>query len=1397
MKLTLKIIFILFFISQIAQAQSVNIIIKLKASAPPGLVQSLKNNFKSSEYNLTRLLSKYNAEDSKILFPDKSLKKIPSKDIISLGFDRIYKVRVDSKNLFSLIMLINADKDVEYAEKLNQIRLNNFIPNDPYYSNQYYLNKINSPQSYEITQGDSTIVIGVIDSGLDFTHPDLRTSFKVNYEELSNGIDDDGNGYIDDIRGWNFVDDNNNPQDNNLYSHGTSVTGIINASINNGIGIASIAPNCKVLVLKAFDENGVGGEDNVARAILYGTTEGVRIFNMSFGDVIYSRLMRDVIRYAYSKNIILISSAGNTGNDELHYPSAFDEVISVGASDANDFKASFSSFGETVDIFAPGNQILTTSIKGKGSDEFGKDYFYVNGTSFSAPIVSASAALLLSRNNALTNEEIRGILVSTTDYMTDQTIWDKTHSSGRINLYNALLNYNKPSDVRFTFPYQDYTTFSDTIPISVTATSTFFESYSVTLTDLSGTLPLAIIVNHRPAQSINETIGNIELQSYKDTSLYLHLILYTTNNRTIEKGIFINKDTKPPVISDNFSNADIFEDNQTKHLVSFATNKSTIGKIFFRKENSSDEYQYIYADLGYENIGYVSPYHFALINENNLLPGTQYEFYIQAEGLNGKITTLINQNFIFFTQPFIEINGFNKKNYFLPPVQFLDTVVDIHNSGAKDLFVNLVDSNLRIAVYEFSGTGFNKISHNEWGDLIVGRTLGYVNQTGKLNLIASMGRKGMIYEQTSAGTLPSKLIWSDQNSNFWVSKIFDINRDGVNEVFGFGTSALRILQFNNSVSTELASLPYSSASSEPNSQSLLIGNFNNDGSDILAFTDISFNSSGHAITSLNIYKHISGNQFSILNSLQIPGELVKGECLAEADVDNDGIKEICLLTSTESGNLLSYYTLHIFKFINNQITELNPFYFYNTTASSSFISVENFQKDYLYINIGNNLYVLTYNTAASKLKPIYFRNDIKSFNQIFYDFDGNGIKETGIMTKGDSSIFIENISNPLSPLPPVSIRGYSDDSNKVIIKFSEVNGASYYKIYKSLNDSAYTLIDSTSNNYYTDFNVLNKNNYYYKISTVSNSFQNKESILSDKIKVYVHNRIHLLNAKADGYNYLKVSFSGSISRSIPLPENFILSGLDKPVSIIFKNDSEYILNFDKRLPNGNYTLRTINLNDFYNSPIDSNLISFGINLIDSLEFYIKNAAFINKNLIKVEFNLDVDSASVTNITNYLFEPPYIKIIKGVRDNNNLNTIYLTTSGEVGASGINYFLRIQNLLSQSLIPIVKGSGSSYSFSFVKESLSEVLVYPNPFVKSSSASYLTFANLTKQATVYIFDITGRFVNKLETKESTGGIKWDLRDSNGNDVPTGIYIYRATGKDSSGKDVEENINKFAVIK
>ena len=258
-----------------------------------------------------------------------------------------------------------------------------FIPNDSLFTSQQALKRIRAPEAWKVTKGSRDVLIAVIDTGIELDHPDLQKNIWINSaEDLNqngvvdstdiNGIDDDGNGFVDDVIGWDFTDApsfpdggdylerDNNPADEN--GHGTAVAGIISAVADNHIGISGLAPECRVIALRAGTSLGLLEEDDVAAAIVYAVEMGAKVINMSFGDVVVSPLLRDVIGYAHSRGVVLVASAGNSATNTLHYPSGFAETISVGATTSDDLLASFSNFGTTLDITAPGLNVWSTSI---------------------------------------------------------------------------------------------------------------------------------------------------------------------------------------------------------------------------------------------------------------------------------------------------------------------------------------------------------------------------------------------------------------------------------------------------------------------------------------------------------------------------------------------------------------------------------------------------------------------------------------------------------------------------------------------------------------------------------------------------------------------------------------------------------------------------------------------------------------------------------------------------------------------------------------------------------------------------------------------------------------------------------------------------------------------------
>ncbi len=312
-------------------------------------------------------------------------------------------------------------------------------PNDPYfqskgswgqdYDDQWGLKHIGYEQLDDpgrLTEGRKQIVVAVIDSGLDYFHRDLgEGAVWINPDEKRNGIDDDDNGYVDDLIGWNFVDQDNNPWD--WLGHGTHVSGLIVAATDNGEGIAGINPHVAIMPLRVMNLGGRGYSTRIAKAIYYAVGEGADIINLSLAVEAYSPLELKAINYAWEQGVTVVVASGNEAKDVANFtPASFENVITVGASDTNDEHSNFSNWGSAVDISAPGNEILSLRaartdfirIMAKSNYERGAsyvgehaDYYRASGTSFAAPFVTGVASLLLTKYPDATPDDIKRMLL--------------------------------------------------------------------------------------------------------------------------------------------------------------------------------------------------------------------------------------------------------------------------------------------------------------------------------------------------------------------------------------------------------------------------------------------------------------------------------------------------------------------------------------------------------------------------------------------------------------------------------------------------------------------------------------------------------------------------------------------------------------------------------------------------------------------------------------------------------------------------------------------------------------------------------------------------------------------------------------------------------------------------
>lgn len=311
-------------------------------------------------------------------------------------------------------------------------------PNDPLVSGQWHISKINAYQAWDLNKGDTNIIVGIVDSGTDFDHPDLQANIKLRWTDPVNGVDDDGNGYIDDWRGWDFWGNDNDPEIKPAgNTHGSHVSGCASQVTNNGVHGAGIGYKVKLLITKHTDDtNPESTLSNTDQGIVYCYQNGAKVINCSFGSSYNSSYTQTVVTNAWNNGSMVCASAGNgdangVGQNWARYPASYADVISVAATNSSDIKTTFSNYHFTVDLCAPGQSILSTVSN--------NSYTSMDGTSMSTPITCGTVALIRSKYPSWTPQQVLNRLLIGVD-----SIYNLNPSyigflgTGRLNAFKCL-----------------------------------------------------------------------------------------------------------------------------------------------------------------------------------------------------------------------------------------------------------------------------------------------------------------------------------------------------------------------------------------------------------------------------------------------------------------------------------------------------------------------------------------------------------------------------------------------------------------------------------------------------------------------------------------------------------------------------------------------------------------------------------------------------------------------------------------------------------------------------------------------------------------------------------------------------------------------------------------------
>ena len=530
--------------------------------------------------------------------------------------------------------------------------------------------------------------------------------------------------------------------------------------------------------------------------------------------------------------------------------------------------------------------------------------------------------------------------------------------------------------------------------------------------------------------------------------------------------------------------------------------------------------------------------------------------------------------------------------------------------------------------------------------------------------------------------------------------------------------------------------------------------------------------------------------------------------LAAGNYLGNGSTEMAvLLHSISNFDIAPYYRLLIFKLSSDSIniiydkaiidptTEFNS-QFQKTETSIRFADIDNDGNDELIVFDYPYSYILKFINGQNEI--ISYKENINSSSIFVGDLNKDGVPEVAFPTSTGINFFEFAQSNHAST--PYNLEGYSIDSTKIKLLWSGSPGS--YLIYKGASQDSLYLYDSTSAEIYFDAVAKTGSNYFYGVRAYDKTKLNPMSNLSQIIDVYSHRPAKITSVKVVSSNNLLITFSSRMNNKIDNLNSFEILNSGMPNSVSAASQFSYLLSFSEAFTIGKNTLIDNNLNDYYGSPVIPDTVEFNIDSLQtSGNFYITNFQIINSHYMAVSFNLDVDSATAVNLDNYYLTPAN-KVSRVQFDTKNKNTIYLNFDGQkpIGSVGIEYTLHVRNLVSSDEtgnIKIPSGAGSYIVLTSFAQNLSDVYVYPSPVRLMNGDSKITFADLPKRARITIYNLSGKRLNQLEETNGDGGLDYNLKDENGNLLPSGIYIYRIERLDDSNNNVEEKLGKFAVIR
>lgn len=1310
--------------------------------------------------------------------------------------------------------------EIDFIEPNFKISIEQDNIKDTEFRKQWYIDLVRAREVWKKSTGKG-IRVGIIDTGIDFEHSDLKNRIWINPKEDINhtgkfepwpdsvkvngvsgdlnGIDDDGNGFIDDIIGYDFVNQTyGNLGDYSIpdpipfdeHGHGTMVAGVVGADINN-TGIVGIAPEVKIVALRVFDLTGNAEIKDIASAIIYSALNGINVLNLSFGSQEYSRLLEDAISFAQSMGCIVVASAGNDGSIIPHYPSDFDGVISVGSITSDGVIANSSNFGPNVDIFAPGVQIYTTSLD--------NSYRYISGTSFSAPIVAGGCALLLAMDSTLKEEQIVGILKATQRNLPGK---GRQYSHGYVDFAEAI-DFLGTSLFEIRGIQNDDEFLKEVtkdVPVRIFVYSPVFLEHNLYLYKNDSIL-FRKIIEHSDEQSLGNII-KLNIADFDEGEYTLKLIVTLRNGNQIEKNVrfFVSsRDSSLRLESVDFVSS-IYE-NREFDVLETNTNLPTFCKVSVLKDGKEV--------LQFSDETY-SQSHFIPLLGMEIFASNPISITVRYTTKSGKELSYYEKA---HTSKYYNSNSFSPKYNTLPLSYLFSSPIPFNSPKPNSLLLNSYN-NLNwknLELYKFADTGFTKLA--EMGEPWIAIDTGDSNGDGKFEILTTLLGKTKLFQPVEDAQyfFDTILFQSLPGTKLWAGRMKDIDGDGKDELVCYDDTSIQIIGFKNGMYRTIYQITPSDSfgiiGTKPNIQ---VADFDSDKNLELAL----FTTRGYLL----IYEFDRIAQlFRLEYSLKTEGDpLSISTCIGKLklnqnyslffvqskDFEDKVYREhkgsLWKLFRVEASSKNTYSVTYLKSFFGVRTGSIPQGIFYRNGLVAA--NIDSDDGDELLLSLFPNFYILKLDTSEVSFSPILWIPFVYSNSALVYDFDGNGINEFAISNWDGLHFYELNVRRKL--LTPSFLDGWLDSAGKVNLNWGKVENADKYEIFELLRSGGLNLFGVS---YSTDFvfEITDPpNTIDFVVRAVNDGGAFEPSDFSAPKRIYFTKPTQPSSIGVISPKQIEVQFIGKLPlvfRNKSIIRVYDTNQSEIEVATVQRaSDSILILTFAEKLESGEYLLQVESFRDYWENLTIPRILPFKIGSVVTLDtlLFVRKFEFITESKMMLYFNSELDSISATNLLNYRIEP-FGQVVEVKLGSSNFSIeIELSSDINIISLGVDFYLILGKIYSKDLSKVIAPPFNTVALTREFREISGAFVYPNP-LNLTVDEQLTFANIPSSSIVEVYDVYFRKILELRNERWKGGIQFDLSNYNGYSFETGIYYFRVRKLDKDGTEIISSLKKFAIVR